>query len=78
MGAKFIYGGANNKLQSPVHDAALAARGIVYMPDFLVNAGTVIDFDQERIDDTPAAVLAAVARTGVITGDILTHAAASG
>src|SRR5713101_4159161 len=47
--------------------AALSAvRGIVFVPDYLANAGGVIDFHQETIDDQPAAVLASVARIGAI------------
>ena len=76
--AKLVCGGANNQLLSPTHDAALAARGIVYVPDYLANAGGVIDFHQERIDDSPDAVLEAVERIGPITKDILARAAARG
>jgi leucine dehydrogenase len=56
-----VCGGANNQLAEARHDAALAARGIVFVPDYLANAGGVIDFHQETIDDQPAAVLASVA-----------------
>ena len=78
LGARIVCGGANNQLHAPAHDAALAARGIVYVPDYLVNAGGVIDFHQENIDDTPEAVLGAVDRIGAITRDVLARAAASG
>src|SRR6516225_4520547 len=73
-----VCGGANNQLAETRHDAALAARGIVSVPDYLANAGGVIDFDQERIDDRPDAVLAAVARIGAITRDVLRRAAETG
>ncbi|MDA1100600.1 MAG: amino acid dehydrogenase [Proteobacteria bacterium] len=76
--ARIVCGGANNQLRSPAHDARLAARGIVYVPDYLANAGGVIDYHQERIDDRPAAVLGAVDRIGAITADVLARAAASG
>ena len=56
----------------------LAARGILYVPDYLANAGGVIDFHQERIDDQRAAVLAAVGRIEGITAAILDAAAGSG
>src|SRR6202163_2393784 len=59
-------------------DAALAVRGIVFVPDYLANAGGVIDFHQETIDDQPNAVLASVARIGPITRDVLRCAAATG
>ena len=60
------------------HDAALAVRGIVFVPDYLANAGGVIDFHQETIDDQPDAVLAAIARIGAITRDVLHCAVATG
>jgi len=50
----------------------------VSVPDYLANAGGVIDFDQGRIDDRPDAVLAAVARIGAITRDVLRRAAETG
>ena len=65
-------GGANNQLAAARHAAALAARGILFVPDYIANAGGVIDFHQERIgDDSPDAVLGAVARIHDITRDVL-------
>src|ERR1700726_3784931 len=75
---RVICGGANNQLAEARHDAALAVRGIVFVPDYLANAGGVIDFHQETIDDQPAAVLASVARIGAITRGVLRCAAATG
>jgi hypothetical protein len=42
---------------------------------YLANAGSVIDFHQETVDDEPDAVLASVARIGVFTDDVLRYAA---
>jgi leucine dehydrogenase len=75
---RIVCGGANNQLAEARHDAALAARGIVFVPDYLANAGGVIDFHQETIDDRPEAVLAAVARIGMITCDVLRRVAETG
>src|SRR6516165_6641134 len=75
---RVVCGGANNQLAEVRHDAALAVRGIVFVPDYLANAGGVIDFHQETIDDRPDAVLASVARIGAITRDVLRCAAATG
>src|SRR3981081_3127762 len=58
--------------------AALWVRGFVFGPSYLANAGGVIDFHQETIDDQPAAVLASVARIGAITRGVLSCAAATG
>ena len=72
-------GGANNQLAAARHAATLAARGIVFVPDYIANAGGVIDFHQERIgDDSPDAVLGAVARIHEITRDVLKRAARAG
>jgi leucine dehydrogenase len=76
--ARVVCGGANNQLAAPRHARALAGRDILYVPDYLANAGGVIDFHQERIDDSRAAVLAAVGRIEGITAEILDQAQASG
>ena len=75
---RLVCGGANNQLAEMQHDAMLAARGIAYVPDYLANAGGVIDFHQEAIDDSPAAVLASVERIRDITATVLARAAATG
>ena len=76
--AAWVCGGAYNQLADVRYDAALALSGIVSVPDYLANAGGVIDFHQETIDDKPAAVLTSVARIGAITRDVLRRAAATG
>ncbi len=37
-----VAGGANNQLARPEHGQALAARGILYAPDYVINAGGII------------------------------------
>ncbi len=78
LAAKIVCGGANNQLALPRHGAMLAGRGILYVPDYLANAGGVIDFHQERIDDSRAAVLAAVGRIEAITAAVLAAAERTG
>jgi leucine dehydrogenase len=75
---RLVCGGANNQLAAAAHDLALRARGITFVPDYLANAGGVIDFHQEAIDDRPEAVLASVERIRDITRDVLERAAATG
>jgi leucine dehydrogenase len=75
---RVICGGANNQLAEARHAIALAARGIVFVPDYLASAGGVIDFHQETIDDDPDAVLASITRIGAISRDVLRRAAATG
>lgn len=40
--APIVAGGANNQLARPQHGTALAARGILYAPDYVINAGGII------------------------------------
>ncbi len=76
--ARIVCGGANNQLALRRHAAMLAERGILYVPDYLANAGGVIDFHQERIDDSSDAVLAAVGRIEGIAAEVLGAAARTG
>lgn len=45
--AKIIAGAANNQLAEPRHGDALQARGIVYGPDYAINAGGLVNVAQE-------------------------------
>ena len=79
LSATLVCGGANNQLAHPGVEALLAARGILYAPDYCVNAGGVIQvadelhgfsFERARaktttIFDTTARVLATAAEEGV-------------
>jgi valine dehydrogenase (NAD+) len=80
LDAALICGGANNQLAAPQVAQQLADRGVLYLPDFLVNAGGVIqvadelhgfDFDRARertgrIFQTTLDVLAEADREGVL------------
>ncbi|MFC6671104.1 Glu/Leu/Phe/Val family dehydrogenase [Marinobacterium aestuariivivens] len=46
--AKVVAGAANNQLALARHDEALVERGILYAPDFVINAGGIIDVCYER------------------------------
>lgn len=46
--ARIVCGGANNQLTAPRIADDLVARGILYAPDYLVNAGGVIQVEDER------------------------------
>ena len=47
IGARIIAGGANNQLADSATVNALAARGIVYAPDFVINGGGIINVAAE-------------------------------
>jgi valine dehydrogenase (NAD+) len=79
LDARIICGGANNQLAHPGVEKVLADRGIVYAPDYLVNAGGVIqvadelkgfNFERararaEQIFETTRQILAAADRDGI-------------
>ncbi|WP_428309859.1 Leu/Phe/Val dehydrogenase [Hydrocarboniphaga sp.] len=45
--ARVIAGAANNQLAEPRHDHVLLERGILYAPDYVINAGGIIDIYYE-------------------------------
>ena len=55
--AKIIAGASNNQLAEPRHGVALMRRGILYAPDYVINAGGIIDVYQERIGFNRAALI---------------------
>jgi leucine dehydrogenase len=44
-----VVGAANNQLAAPDVDDALAARGVLYAPDFVANAGGIINLAEEFV-----------------------------
>jgi valine dehydrogenase (NAD+) len=46
--ARIVCGGANNQLATPDIAGRLIERGILYAPDYLVNAGGVVQVEDER------------------------------
>jgi len=44
-----VAGGANNQLARPEHGAQLAQRGILYAPDYVINAGGIINVSLEYL-----------------------------
>jgi leucine dehydrogenase len=47
LACKIVAGAANNQLLEDRHGAALHARGILYAPDYVINAGGLINIAQE-------------------------------
>jgi valine dehydrogenase (NAD+) len=73
-----VCGGANNQLASPEIDDALAARGIVYVPDFVANAGGILNIAEEFTGYSRERALAAAARIGDRTAQVFAEARAAG
>jgi leucine dehydrogenase len=47
LSCDIVAGAANNQLREPRHGTALHARGILYAPDYVTNAGGLINIGQE-------------------------------
>ena len=46
-----VAGGANNQLATPAEGARLHERGILYAPDYVINAGGIINVCTEYLSD---------------------------
>jgi len=60
--AGIVAGAANNQLATPDDGESLQARGILYCPDFLINAGGIIDVYHQRLCSPEAEKLAHIRR----------------
>lgn len=52
-----VAGGANNQLATPEDGARIHARGILYAPDYVINAGGIINVSTEYLGDGDASVV---------------------
>jgi valine dehydrogenase (NAD+) len=73
-----VCGGANNQLAAPEIDDALAARGILYAPDFVVNAGGILNIAEEFVGYSRERAAAAAARIEETTAGIFDRARRAG
>jgi len=60
LGAPVVCGGANNQLATPEDGARLLARGARYAPDYVVNAGGIINVMAEYLKEPQTVVEARV------------------
>lgn len=85
LSAKIVAGAANNQLLTPDMDVALKQRGILYAPDYVINAGGIINVAAEvsgnyspewvtgkldQLEDTLATVFDRAAREDRTTQDV--------
>jgi leucine dehydrogenase len=75
---EIIVGAANNQLASARVADSLAAAGILYVPDFLANAGGIINIAEEAIGYDPERALKAVSQIRDTTTRVLERAEARG
>ena len=77
--ARLIAGAANNQLAPAADGDALQARGITYLPDYLVNAGGIISVAREfRNEGEESAVMAEVGQIRGRVAELLDRVKASG
>lgn len=78
LGAKVVCGAANNQLLSDDQAAQLAGRGILYAPDYLVNAGGIISVAAEYLGWSECEVARRVALIGPRLATMIDSAEATG
>jgi glutamate dehydrogenase/leucine dehydrogenase len=69
-----VVGAANNQLADPFADDLLARRGILYAPDFVVNAGGIINIAEEFVGYDRSRALANAARIEATTTRVFAYA----
>lgn len=69
--ASVICGAANNQLATPEDGDTLAARGILYAPDYVVNAGGIINVAAEHLGWSPTTARDRIDRIGARLGEVL-------
>lgn len=78
LSARLVCGAANNQLASPDVAALLAARGITYLPDYVVNAGGIISVASEIHGHSDAWRLERLCSIAGRVSEMLAEAAATG
>ncbi len=76
--AGIVAGSANNQLAEARHGAVLRDRGVLYAPDYVINAGGLIYVAGEKLGDTPERAMARVERIGETLADVFRRAEAGG
>ena len=78
LGAPIVCGGANNQLATPEDGRRLLARGVLYAPDHVVNAGGIINVMAEYLNEPETSVEDRVRAIGRRTRRLLNEALAEG
>jgi leucine dehydrogenase len=78
LNARIVCGSANNQLASPELADVLAARGVLYAPDFIANSGGLINVGMELTGYDRDLALERIRRIEDVLGAILDHADAAG
>jgi glutamate dehydrogenase/leucine dehydrogenase len=79
LACRVVAGAANNQLEEPADADRLAAAGVLYAPDFVVNAGGVLHLaGSERLGWDAAEVQARLAGIGATLGEVFGRAERDG
>jgi len=73
-----IAGGANNQLLTHAHGVELHRRGVLYVPDYVINAGGIIDICYQHLEKDRSAMRCHVESIGDTVLEILHLAEKSG
>lgn len=76
--AKVIAGAANNQLSEESMGRLLVDKGILYAPDYVINAGGVIDIYHQRMLSTPEALRSHIEEIGATLQEIFSRAKQQG
>ena len=76
--ARLVTGGANNQLATALDAERLRERGILYCPDYLANAGGIIELHYQRGGGGPNQLAAHLASLAVTTRKVIERAERSG
>ncbi|GAA6138952.1 Glu/Leu/Phe/Val dehydrogenase [Arenicella sp. 4NH20-0111] len=76
--ATIVAGGANNQLAHLSHATTLKNRGILYAPDFVINAGGIIEICRQLHDDPVSETKEKISHIGATLTEIFTQSHASG
>jgi len=71
---RLVCGAANNQLASEADAGTLQARGVLFAPDYVVNAGGIIDIHHQRIGYDETAATAHLDRIGTMLIQVLKRA----
>lgn len=74
LNCSIVAGAANNQLQKPRHGLELAARSILYVPDYVLNAGGIIRLHHERQGNSAELAHAQVGAIGNTVRELLQRA----
>jgi leucine dehydrogenase len=76
--APVVAGAANNQLATPSHGDRLHARGVLYAPDYALNAGGIIDIAYQQLGRAREDMLAHVKRIAGTLTDVFEQAERDG